>query len=77
MLELVLDDCRTLLKKFHRSTIQHIFREANQCADVMAKLGAIISSNYINFVNPLPVVEDVLVFDKAEFFIYLFFFFFL
>ena len=69
MLELVLDDCRTLLKKFHRLTIQHIFREANQCVNALAKLEATISSDYINFVNPLPVVEDMLVFDKAEFFL--------
>lgn len=28
MLEPLLNDCRALLKKFHRSSIQHIFREA-------------------------------------------------
>ena len=65
MLEPLLYDCRTLLKKFHSSTIHHIFREANQCADALAKFGATLSSDYVNFVNPLAVV-DLLAFDKAE-----------
>ena len=29
MLEPLLDDCKTLLKKFHSLTLLHIFREAN------------------------------------------------
>ena len=63
MLEPLLGDCRTLLKKFHSTNIQHIFREANQCADALAKFGATLSSD---FVNSPPVVEDLLAFDKAE-----------
>ena len=39
MFELLLDDWRTLLKKFHKSTVQHIFKEANQCVDALAKFG--------------------------------------
>ncbi|XP_050263839.1 uncharacterized protein LOC126708061 [Quercus robur] len=66
MLEPLLGDCRTLLKKFHSTTIQYIFREANQCADALAKFGATLSSDFVNFVNPPPVVEDLLAFDKAE-----------
>ena len=66
MLEPLLGDCRTLLKKFHGTIVQHIFREANQCADALAKFGATLSSDFVNFVNPPPVVEDLLAFDKAE-----------
>ena len=68
MLEPLLGDCRTLLKKFHSTIVQHIFREANQCADALAKFRATLSSDFVNFVNPPPVVEDLLAFDKAELF---------
>ncbi|XP_050241857.1 uncharacterized protein LOC126690772 [Quercus robur] len=68
MIEPLLDDCRTLLKKFHNSTVHHIFREANQYADALAKFGATFSSDYVNFVNPSPVVEDLLAFDKTKLF---------
>ena len=68
MLEPLLGDCRTLLKKFHNTIVQHIFKEANQCADVLAKFGAILSLDFVNFVNPPPMVEDLLAFDKIELF---------
>ena len=66
MLEHLLDDWRTLLKKFHKSIVQHIFKEANQCADALAKFGVTLSFDYINFVNSLTMVEDLLTFNKAE-----------
>ena len=68
MLEPLLGDCKTLLKKFHSTTVQHIFKEANQCADALAKFGATLSSDFVNFVNPPLVVEDLLAFDKSEFY---------
>ena len=40
MQEPLLDDCKSLLKKFHRSTIQHIFKEVIQCVDALVKFGA-------------------------------------
>ena len=60
--------CRILLKKFHRLTIQHIFKKANQCVDALAKFGATLSSDYINFVTPPSMVKDLLAFDKSEYF---------
>ena len=66
MLEPLLGDFRTLLKKFYSTIVQHIFKEANQCADALAKFGATLSSGFFNFVNPPPVVEDLLASDKAE-----------
>ena len=68
MLEPLLDDCRILLKKFHSSTVHHIFREANQYADALAKFGASLSSDYVNFANPPLMVENLLAFDKTKFF---------
>ena len=39
--------------------ITHIFREANQCVDAMAKLGASCTTSFIIFLHPLPVVESL------------------
>ena len=66
MLEPLLGDCRTLLKKFHSTIVQHIYREANQCADALAKFGNTLSSDFFNFVNPPPVMEDLLASNKVE-----------
>ena len=32
--------------------LQHVFREANQCADALAKLGAKFSAIYVSFIIP-------------------------
>ena len=40
MMEPLLSDCRSLLKQIPNKRVLHIFREANQCADALAKLGA-------------------------------------
>ena len=40
MLEPLLNDCRTLINLMPNCTMTHIFREANRCVDIMAKMGA-------------------------------------
>ena len=32
--------------------LQHVFREANQCADALVKLGAKFSAIYVSFIIP-------------------------
>ena len=45
--------------------ITHILREANQCVDAMAKLGASCTT-FIIFLHPPLVVERILTNDKAS-----------
>ncbi|KAK9991626.1 hypothetical protein SO802_026611 [Lithocarpus litseifolius] len=40
LMEPLLTDCRNLLKEFPNKRVIHAYREANQCADALAKLGA-------------------------------------
>ena len=40
LMEPLLIDCRNLLKEFPCKRVIHAFREANQCADALAKMGA-------------------------------------
>ena len=68
VIEPFLSDCRSLLQMFDNPVVQHVYREANQCADALANLGLNLEVLFMDFVNLLPVVENLLAFDKAEFF---------
>ena len=68
MMEPLLFDCRSLLKQIPNKHVLHVYREANQCADALAKLGAQSGSHFVVFCNPPLVVENLLVFDKANMF---------
>ena len=66
VMEPLLFDCRNLLQDFTNLVVRHVFREANQCADTLAKIGLHLSQSFVTFVDPPPVVEVLLAFDKAE-----------
>ena len=66
MMEPLLSDYRSLLKQIPNKRVLHVYHEANQCADALAKLGAHSGSHFVVFCNPPPVVENLLAFDKAN-----------
>ena len=66
LMEPLLTDCRNLLKEIPNKRVVHAFREANQCADTLAKLGSQSLYIFSVFCNPLPVVKSILTFDKAN-----------
>ena len=66
LMEPLLVDCRNLLKEFPNKRVIHAFREANQCADALAKLGSQSLYSFVVFCNPPPVVDAILAFDKAN-----------
>ena len=66
LMEPLLIDCRNLLKEFPNKCMIHAFREANQYADALAKLGAQSLYSFAIFCNPPLVVEAILAFDKAN-----------
>ena len=41
-------------------------REANQCADILARFGGSSISNFVVFLNPPPVVTDILLADTES-----------
>lgn len=47
ILELLLIDCRNLMKNFTDCSVAHVYREANSYADKLARLGANLLSNYL------------------------------
>jgi hypothetical protein len=65
-LSTVVDDCRYLLKRFEFSSLKHIFREVNDCVDLLAKAGCAQQSDLISFSNALAHVLEVLAFDVSN-----------
>ena len=49
MMEPLLFDCRSLLKQIPNKRVLHVYREANQCADALAKLRAQFGSHFVVF----------------------------
>uniref|UniRef100_A0A2N9HP80 Reverse transcriptase domain-containing protein n=1 Tax=Fagus sylvatica TaxID=28930 RepID=A0A2N9HP80_FAGSY len=64
-LSAIVDDCRCLLEKFDRFTLHHIFREANGCADALAKAGCAQSVDFISFPSAPAHVLEALAFDSS------------
>ena len=48
----ILGDCRNLAARFQQIQFKHCYRQANRCADLLARMGAIQESDFISFVSP-------------------------
>jgi ribonuclease HI len=57
--------CRYLLEKFKGVSIKHIYREANVCADLLAKAGCNQLVDFILFCTLLAHVLEALRFDLS------------
>ena len=65
-MEPLLTDCKNLLSEIPNKQIVHIYREANQCADALAKMGACSVGSFVNFLYPQPMVESIIASDKTN-----------
>ncbi|KAK9988145.1 hypothetical protein SO802_028384 [Lithocarpus litseifolius] len=50
----IVADCREGMSKIPRIHIQHCYREANKCADALARRGAFLSCDFFVF-DALPI----------------------
>ena len=50
----ILDDCKRLASRFHQIQFSHCYRQANRCADMLARIGADQEAKFILF-SSLPV----------------------
>ena len=48
----LLNDCRYLMGLFQRVKVTHVFREANRCADNLARAGCSFNGNFVVFDAP-------------------------
>ena len=65
IMEPLLSDCRSLFNAIPNKRIPHVYREANQCADALARLGSNVIPSFVVFVEPPPVVANLLSLDAA------------
>ena len=66
LMEPLLSEYRKLLVAIPNKRVVHTFREANQCADILARFGRSSISNFVIFLNPSPVVADILLADNES-----------
>ena len=68
LMEHLLSDYKNLLKVIPNKRIEHIYREANQCANALTRMGSGASTPFVVFMEPPPIVESLLAFDKSDMF---------
>ncbi|XP_030970452.1 uncharacterized protein LOC115990808 [Quercus lobata] len=56
----LVDDCRYLISQLPRVRVKHCVREANRCADVLARLGSKQENDFLVFRSPPVDVWDLL-----------------
>ena len=64
-LDVLVTDCRDGLKDIPLTRIQHCYREANKCADTLARWGALLGQDFSVFLEPPPDVAFLLSLDSA------------
>ena len=65
LMEPLLSDRRSLYREIPNKRIQHVYREANQCADALARLRSTVVFSLVVFVEPSSVGVSLLAFDEA------------
>ena len=48
----IVDDCRQLVIQIFKSSLRHVFREANRTADCLASLGPNLEYDFVSFSSP-------------------------
>ena len=48
----ILDDCRHLVACFQQVQFKYCYRQANRCADLLARMGAVQERDFMSFVSP-------------------------
>ena len=58
----IMEDCRHLVTQIPQTRVKHVYREANRCADFLAKLGIGLQNDFAIFSSPpvdlLFILED-------------------
>ena len=65
-LSTIVDDCRYFMKSCELSSLEHIYREANSCVDILAKAGCEQLSDFMSFSTASAHVLEALAFDVSN-----------
>ena len=61
----LMNDCRSLMARLVQVWVRNCFREANQCADFLAKRGCVMSENFAVFDTP-PFADLYILLDSDK-----------
>ena len=64
-IDALVSDCKSELRAIPVIQIQHCYREANKCADALARRGALLSQDFVVFLDPPVEVSLLLSLDSA------------
>ena len=56
----IISDCKSILHHFEEARLYHIHREANHCADILAKEGAFNPNSLVSHSNPPCILYQLL-----------------
>ena len=62
----IVTDCKSLMERIENCSLKHIFREANGCADLLAKAGCNQYQDFIYFPNAPAYVLEALAFNVSN-----------
>ena len=64
-IDALVSDCKIELENISRVQINHCYREANKCTDALARRGAMLSQDFVIFLDPPTDVSLLLSLDFA------------
>ena len=64
-MDVILGDCKAGLRDILVVKIQHCYRQANKCADALARRGALLPQDFVVFLEPPADVALLLSLDAA------------
>ena len=64
-IDALVSDCKTELRAILMVKIQHCYHEANKCANALARRGALLSLDFVIFLDPQGEVSLLLSLDST------------
>ena len=61
----LISDCRQLMRQIPNLKVKHCYREANQCADRLAKMGTTQQQDFLLFSSPTLDIILLMLYDSA------------
>ena len=65
----IMEDCRLMASRIPQRRFRHIYREANKCADFLARLGLLLDSEFVVFSSPPVDLASLLEADAVGLFV--------
>ena len=65
----IMDDYRHMATRIPQKMFRHIYREANRCADFLARIDTLLENNFISFSSPPVDLVSMLEADASSLYV--------